>query len=429
MHIEVKKHACYFLVLLMSIPLLSCYFKPSVPKGTEEASLLIPLPSPSPEVHSPIELDFSSAYAGVQNERLFIHGNTVYYLCFAGDGKKDLTQMIYISDIVNKEWMPLCGRPDCMHNDKDCSAFLEFEPLSAMWPYGDHIYYITQDFLADNDDPFLWRMGLDGYDHERLLEITPPDTETRYSYEWDWVFFGKYAVITYMTDNENETSPNRYTFVIDVSAKKPEQKLFETGEALPYYSPIIGEGDVLYSVDRDTKTLCRTDFREQTLERICELPIIPTGGVIRGTELILCTRAFDAYTVEIVGGEQQAVLKHYDSGIVRVDLETGEVTVVKNSSENGLWGKAYDNYIIGGGVWNNGETERRGTFIYDLSGKLLQEVQYPDTETIIEIRYIIDNYVFGFDKASGTNSLPMWYLDLNDIGTDNLMWRRWEPEG
>ena len=114
-------------------------------------------------------MDFDSAYCNSGIQQIIAANNSIYFTCEKYDEKLHTTYaIVYFSDKEYKEWMPLCSRPDCMHNNKDCNAVLEDCASLKMWLYGDHIYYMLNEGESAAMVPELWRMKLDGTDHERL---------------------------------------------------------------------------------------------------------------------------------------------------------------------------------------------------------------------------------------------------------------------
>ena len=77
-----------------------------------------------------------------------------------------------------------------------------------------------------------------------------------------------------------------------------------------------------------------------------------------------------------------------------------------------------------------------GLYSYDLDFNEIDCCLYAEEfeETpLIYLAFQTDSYIFGIEAVEGTvdtaTTLPNWYIDKADIGTGELKWKRWEPEG
>ena len=112
----------------------------------------------------------------------------------------------------------------------------------------------------------------------------------------------------------------------------------------------------------------------------------------------------------------------------------GELTVLNKAEPQTMkWYRPYRRFIFGSATANSLNPSLKGTTVYDYYGSIINDIPYESYNTDITISYILCDYVFGHDYyEEGANVMeetPQWYLDIRDIGTENLMWRRWEPEG
>lgn len=95
-------------------------------------------------------------------------------------------EYVYYSDNGTTNYIKLCGKPNCSHNDKDCYSYIEAEGIGC---YNDHIYWVSSiDYV--NSGISLYRMKLDGTNHEKVYTIT---TENGASYSYvmhnGWLFY------------------------------------------------------------------------------------------------------------------------------------------------------------------------------------------------------------------------------------------------
>lgn len=370
-------------------------------------------PSPTPASNGEISLvfDVASRYASPAAEQVFETGDAVYFLCESEGG-----YMMYFSDKEYKDFMPLCGRPDCLHNSEDCSAFIKgAENCLKAWICGGHIYYAFDETDSDPVRIEVWRMGLDGSGHEQYLTVP---IDVRYSsYVYSWLFHNKYMLISFSGAEGGSSEYARELILVELECGEPVPTVIEESGGVSRGFVLAGDGDILYGVWDDVKNgtgtyVMKANLADRTVERVCPIPFWPDEAVISGGKLYL----YNCWN---------------DFGIACMDLETNELTVItRDEPADKHWFKANDKYLIGAGTGYEGEY--RGTRIYDLGFNLIQELPYETYGTNIYVTYITESFVFGieaddwggFDLDAHT---PTWYLDLNDIGTEGFGWHRWEP--
>ena len=375
------------------------------PAGTAEA----PQSTAQAEDDAFYVVDFNDAYATAGKQQIFETAASVYYLCSPSAS----SSMIYFSDKEYKDWLPLCSKPECSHRTGDCNACIEGNTACKMWLYGRHIYYCVSGI--EGSDLSLWRMKLDGSDHEKLLTCSTEGCSTVY-----WVFHNKYLFLTFVRDIPETEEINKELFCIDLS--RPDIKMVEYGitdeNGAPADLPmvVIGQGDKLYCLSNDGENIVYClDIPTATIKTICRLPADPGP---------LCTALYD---------DTLQFCLAWDLGkIINVDINTGEQTVINEAEpQTEKWFHPYRRYIFGSSTSRSLNPSLKGTAVYDMNGELLTDIPYDSYNTDIIISFILGDYAFGHDYyADGANSMgetPQWYLDLNDIGTDRLMWRRWEP--
>ena len=452
-----KRIITIILTIMMLLSLASCGTggnpDPS-PAPTGEAGVSSSVPTAAPIV-SPTDkpeetpgestdfpaADMNSLFANFDKELVCDTEDSFYYLRSIRSLQGTPISIVYVTDKEYRDWMPLCGRPDCMHDNSNCNARLEGFAYGKIWRFGEHIYYV---FLGDEgvENPELWRMKLDGSDHEKLLELSRPDPNADGSWSWNWTFHNKYLIVDYKNLNVS-FGASITNYIVDLSAKKLEQKrldaVLDTGEKTHVGFCFAGRGSMVYHVQNEVgetiadpdlgtertriiSTLYKTDLETGATVKLCVLPFQPFGGdcSLEGDLLYFC------------GSDTEY-------RIVSVNTETGELTHI-NSAElySVRWYTPYKGYILG--TTTNFSTkpdmtplDLTGTDIYSLSGELLYNIPYEDYNADISILFVIGDYVFGVERTqlieNPTYLLPTWYLNISDIGTDNLMWRKWAPEG
>ena len=103
---------------------------------------------------------------------IFETDDAYYYMCDQAGGAAEggnIQCIIWFSDKAYKDWMPLCFKPECRHRDGKCNALCEGPTKHTFTFYGQHIYYLVTVSTEFFDEVQLWRMKLDGSEHELML--------------------------------------------------------------------------------------------------------------------------------------------------------------------------------------------------------------------------------------------------------------------
>ena len=297
-------------------------------------------------------------------------------------------------------------------------------------------------------------MKLDGSDHELVLKPELPYSKALESVirsasgafrSMAFDFTGKYAFIVYgasgMT-NDGSCTAKHVTdrYMIDLSRPEDGAVLMEftdeTGEPVPFYGVLLGKGESVYCFvydsiyDPETETseisnaaLYAYDIPTRRGRKLCDLDFDPTD----------CFKSeYDGtlYFVPVFGSQYKE--------IYAVDLETGEVE--KTYEQNGgqmLRGVPYKQYIFVDSAISDptAVTSEYGVSVYGMDGELVQQRAFKEGESPVRFLAFMGDFAFGtlmsndpdYKEDMEYKQPPMWYLDLNDIGTDGLRWRMWEP--
>lgn len=344
------------------------------------------------------------ASAGV--EQLLETEETLYYLCSTPGGETRL----YFSDKSNKEWLPLCGKPNCLHRTEDCESVLEGNASNKVWLYGSHIYYLVR--TEQSRGPELWRMKLDGSSHEKLCAPFENEKNTGAMYSYDWYFHNKYAIVLYHTLDSEKPGGQTQVYRLDLGAKELEAVRLEIPEGVSLGNPIAGCGNMLFCVcgDEDKPSLVKTDLDSGETRILFELPFMP--------DLYSC--AFHDGGIIFAEGWEQGK-------IYRFDVESGLLeTLASAEPETRRWYYPSGNYVFGSN--SSRVSPFAGTEISDLSGNMVWESKPSDGSPEIGVGSIIGNYVLGYENGENRitiEHLPTWYLDIREIGTDSFGWHRW----
>ena len=398
-----------------------------------------PSPEPSqtnntsvPKDEKEYVFEFNTARNTTFAQQIFETDDSIY--CIERLSAHSYEELIYFSDKEYQDWMPLCSKPNCIHNSEDCNAMPEGYAANRMWIYGRHIYYAVSDTSSDGlgRNIELWRMKLDGSDHERLFnysihdsdkykeacKITPPTL----SYGWyfhdkyfiiknDFIFIGEGGTTLHTTMHEElaydlddlDKEPVDLSFINDDGA-------YDTGGYV-----LAGQGEYLYRVEDDKQTLIRQSLETGERKVICELPIsvMLRGGMLEGDTLYVLN-------------DWSYLNLHRQ--IFAVDVNTGEYSMIFDGENEPM-------FLIGAGyvfglIREDDAELERGFYIYNLNGELKSFIPYEETGMDIYTYYVSENYVLGYEyerylQGSSFWRTPEYYLNMTDIENGTPHWKKW----
>ena len=386
---------------------------------------------------------------GEQKNYCFDYNKTDYMTVFYGTRTFETDDAVYLlrnnilyfSDKVYKEWLPLCARPNCPHDSVDCDASV----LGSISIYGEYIYYFEYNSPEmDLVDLKLYRMRLDGTQHEKVCDMPVPDVGfTPQSDTMITGFTDKYVVV-YYTAVQEDTSDGEQVEEL-VVASKPYVFSLDTNELVYVDFPsgftglhlLAGMGAGIYCTCVESEPLTQEFYLPTYLAYLDletgELSII---GKLTG----------NMYDMEgnYMFVEDRFMYMDWDSQnkqatLYQMDLNTGECQeLARESTDTVKWWSAdwVNKYFFSNYRRANKEySEEFGFYVYDQDLNLVDSFLYADLsdeENKLSIARQTESYIFAiepnehgsFDSANG---IPLWYIDKADIGTGNLQWRRWEP--
>ena len=355
-------------------------------------------------------VDLCSVYASAGMEQIFETEETVYYLCFTSANEYQL----FFSDKCNKEWLPLCGKPNCQHTTADCSSILEGDASNKVWLYGSHIYYLIRTDTEGRSALELWRMELDGSAHDKLCTYFEDRENSGAAYAYEWYFHNKYAVVMYHLINFERGGFSTETYRIDLSSKDLKAVRLDLPDGVSLGEPIAGNGNELYCIcGKGRNELIKADLDAGTAQRVFVLPFVP--------ELFSCMLKDGA----LIFAEGWELGKSF-----RIDTESGKLSTIASAEpQTRRWYYPYGDYIFGSNT--SAVPSLAGTEVSDVLGNLVLEMPHSEGEPDTIISKIIGDFVFGYERSaanSDSTALPGWYLDIKELGTDSFGWHSWAPE-
>ena len=353
-----------------------------------------------------------------------------------------LDGFMYFGDKAGKGFMPLCARPDCLHKDADCSAYID---AVAFTVYGSYIYYLdgqeaSDKLRLDNEtyDPSLWRMRLDGTAHEKVLQLPVPEkTFMPSNIGWFFAFTNKYLLYSCSQANDRDRAFDLFSLDLDTLEQKPVTAQWADFD-LAWPALAAGRDETLYcSIVDDTnyltdgtriRYLCGLDCSTGELLKIGEIP----DDVFFSEFCFYLDDDALYYTCWQPGDAERRIF--------RCGLDDGESDFIAGSGpySEGIWNQFdWQNGMLFKDYRGESDSLQKGFYYVDLDFEIADFHQYTDRELAefgkIKCFFQTENYLFGIgpDKLntySAQNGVPEWYINKADIGTGNLTWKRWTPE-
>lgn len=364
--------------------------------------------------------------------------DTVYYLC---------NNILYFSDKEYKEFIPLCPRPECDHKTSDCNAHID--PIGGFWIYDKYIYYASYDLggKAPGDVPVksasLWRIRLDGTAHEQVLVFDPVDlgfTPKRTKWSFNFIADRIYVTFSAYRDQTSLESSTAYGLVYLDEFKLPEYKTNsedEKDEESLGGVWLSSDGNLIYELntvsdgntgDEPKYRLTQYDMDTDEYTVLADLAIRPEyldGGFMVYDDAFYYN-SFDGVNVHL----------H------KVDFGSNDISdkIIKEGPYNEVRIAYFDwkyGTLIGHVKDPDGDPAKSGLYVYDTDLDLVDSLSYaglPEDVMKISIFLQTDNYLFAAlpkddNSISCAYTIPTWYIDKSEIGTGNLAWRRWAPDG
>ena len=406
--------------------------------------------APEPDNYEGKEYCFDyhpGSYGAISDTYIMETDDTIYYLC---------NNVMYFSDKAYKDFMPLCPRPECAHSGSDCDAYID--TVGGFWIYGHYIYYLS--FGLNGKDPddvkiknaSLWRMRFDGTKHEEVYKFEAPDLG--FTPRWtDWQFFfsGKYLTIYYYCrkyETDITSGFVRGLLTLD-DLNYVERERYDKYDPREHRTEDDLDGNVI--------------FCEGSLYYCLNCVYTGTGPFDRRYRITAYNIETDEYTLIADLDEQPAYLdglimkkdgdilympylgEEGQKSIHAVDLDTGEDKTTASGDLDTLGVSLFDwsrGWLCGTHKDPGNDPASSGFCVYDEEGDLLEIATcegLPEETLDLAVFLQTENYFFAsplttdeFGNVIGVSlgfSVPTWYIDKSEIGTGNLAWHRWAPDG
>ncbi len=164
-----------------------------------------------------------------------------YYYINDGDNENNIKYFDYSA----KKEIYLCNKPNCKHNTKECSSYLNIAEANDLFVYDNNLYLIsgsgsttimsatmgeggTSISEVGGKTPSIYRMNLDGTNKTKLFEC-PSGVELGSSFIFDgnnlYTFFSKNKTIESFKNSYTSIETDRKLVKINLETKKYEELL------------------------------------------------------------------------------------------------------------------------------------------------------------------------------------------------------------
>lgn len=299
---------------------------------------------------------------------------------------------------------PLCGKPNCLHNDENCNAWFDGFCLG----YYDGALYTTANPIGFNS-PMLAviKIELDGTDHREVAQVDIREA-MRLGYSCTFHHGKLFIEASTMV----ETDEDDHLIVLDLSdysVTEPAADYLRTAR-LPW--PDSYYKDKLYgygSGSREPLNLrneCLIELDTVTGEgrKLTDLP-----GSVYATDHTLYFFAIDL-------DRDGKPIGEIEPGFRELDLESGEIRFVGNPVEDIVCAYYDEDYIY---AYGYADIERRDSdrslYILSRNYELVDQFELKQGQFVFAVT---SDRIFLSDTRPDTRI--SWYLDKSQIGSHNL---------
>ena len=317
----------------------------------------------------------------------FVHGDfdticatedTVYF-AYALDGKIGVPYMeiIHFLDKATGIVSPLCGKPECLHNDSTCNAYTT--NCYALSVYDGRLYWMEKP-MTYSPPPGIYSAALDGTDRRMIWEfereMVPSGLAAKGIFHQGWFFlFGDYQKV------ENG-EPNRNLYMVAWPLNSEGESIVILDEPIGLSAlrlSVQGYGDKVYIIALNETTGVSQIFR-WSLET-WEQETVYDGGfpydgaygfVMDGESIVAAGYKLVDDTAEFIGDAYSVGICRYDFGSgewgERIPLET---RVARR--DRLIWPGITEDMLVMAGDTDDGLS----VFLMDLEGNVLLDQTYP----------------------------------------------------
>lgn len=313
------------------------------------------------------------------------------YVCFGNLSRGTIKYLDKATGIC----LPLCGKPECLHDSSTCNAYVPGQ-IDGLRVYEGKLYWISGSTIM--------RMNLDGTDREIVGQthrskngLGNPIVVIHRGYVY---FAGAEETII---DGEAKTTVKIYADALDGSESFT---LFDRlGDYQGSNCQLKPVGNDLYIVlsDSGLKDIYRWDSKNREVELVASLADNPQGLVFASWSFhpVPGDGVYLACSRQIGTEEDEPVYEH---GVAKYSFETGAIEEIL-WLEHGSRSYFTKDYIILPGSVKIAEGEyKREMYVYDYSGTFLFSVDCGDNGTSVFMG-ADEMYIYGINTSINMSTL------------------------
>lgn len=343
--------------------------------------------------------------------RNFIETPDGYYYTYSGDDSEVPGTFLFFCPRGGDDFRPLCSKPNCMHRDVDCNAFI-FGTHGGVVGYYNGALYAVEARRQLN----VVKMNLDGTDHKVVATLDDADyTDCSIQIK---IHHGRVFLLcraSYDLPVEEQTDHLVVLDLSDHSQKEIATEFLRTA-SLPstffFYKDklyLLGSGDKTQTLDHYDpyrNKLIEIDAVTGEARTVLSQPI----GALYVTD---STLYFFQPDYEAMGYGPGDIVP----GFRELDVETGTVKECGLPVEDALWARYDEDYIYAlSDTHHNGEDQEEGQTLYILSRNYELLDQF-ELENGLQVHTIVSDRIY---IRQGRPELIVYYLDKSQIGSGNL---------
>ncbi len=306
----------------------------------------------------------------------------------------------YLEKEGSNQWIPVCSRPDCLHDSSGCNAYIDESFVIGL--YRNKVYYIQESDM----NTYICQMGMDGNEHKVLFELfSKEEAESSLGVSYQGYFHKDAFYAAVEVDVGGSRSRElRKVSLIDGRVQRIASLPNNIGNSFQLYS--VGDDRILiYNSGREVRPTwyLYNVATDEFVELEFECP---------GVTSFYSDDAFCCVTVR--GGGLYQVGKLSEKPRLLVDWS-------QNDPAEMIW---TDGKYLYSGILSylDHDVKQPGGFlsIYDMGGTLIQTVQLP--EKMIYLSGTIGDRLFFCVQDQETDGLfegPSYYLRKDQIGKEN----------
>ncbi len=309
--------------------------------------------------------------------------------------------LVYFCPRGGTAFRPLCGKPNCKHEDSDCNAWYDGMTFGY---YNGALY--TLEIPWEDDDYKLVKFNLDGTDHAVVAKVKV-DTSKPYSYNYTF-HHGKLFLYGSTLHTTTDGTVEDHLYVVDLSdysQKEIASEFFQTGSVLRFKGyfrdKLYGQAtsDKLADYDDNGLRLVEIDANTGEARTLVSKPAVSSYATDD-------TLYYFQPDVEAIGYEIGKV----EPGFRELDLATGAVKDCGMPASDILNARYDEDFIYAGSFLRNDDQDYT---VYFLSRdyQLLDQIELTEGQYIVNIT---SDRIFFSDKN------PLDSKDRGDTDEANL---------